>query len=446
MDIGKHSKLDIEELTWLEARKVIPNPQLVNLIDEISPDSHFKLFKVRYPYGKQIIDNNLAYLPLKGGGVISFNDPSLPKSVKDHLSYDPQTSNPVGIVLSKHSEFYLTIENRIMPYAIVKPGHLFGLSRILDAATKTKHYNQVSFFMWQLTSGARSLFMLPKITNQAGHANLKRLYALDTQKPKDFDTHFHLFNELSTKANLNWYSEFIFFSRHFFDRLNDPSYIHLYNHFLKQNRREHAFGANTLSWNIVFTSIENRKNLKFSSYTLNTAKHLMSIGAGAMPGFVPATDDEIAPISWLQEVYVKQYGLNDYYPILAHMDYLLRNENKPVYYSLNHPTLPQYAPQTFKGRSVIQLIDEIAYVIDKYHEGIKENALGLTTTLADVTEHIDFNYYHNEPNDHNTRIQPSIEIPNQDQRFLMPDLINHEFPKNSTFFNGCIKLTPKKES
>src|ERR1700677_4390402 len=120
--------IDLDELTWKEARIFLleHNSDLVRIIDAISPGDDYKMYKARYRFGAKIVDKTEAYLPLMNGQTISFNDPSLPKTLIDNLGYNPITGNPVGILLKKKAEFYLSVGQGILPYTVMEPGHVFG--------------------------------------------------------------------------------------------------------------------------------------------------------------------------------------------------------------------------------------------------------------------------------------------------------------------------------
>lgn len=437
--------IDADELVWEEARLMIQPflPELVEIIDELAPSADYKLYKARYPFGAKIIDKTEAYLPLNDGRMISFNDSNLPQTLINNLSYDSKTSNPVGIVLNKSSEFYLSIGNRIMPYMIVSPGEIFGLTRILDKTDMSSlPLPHVSFFIWELTSGARSSFMLPKITESLSHNKLKKAYNLTQDKPTSYQDHWDIFRNIAQIRKADWHSEFLFFSNKWFERLTDPSWLKLYCYFLRNNRQSYEFWRNILSWQITFNEIEQTKNLKFSSYTLDTAKHLFAIAAGVLPGFKPSTDESAIPVKTLQQAYVDGYGLNDYWPVIMEPALFSLSTKQPVYYSLSYPTLAQYDATALKGKSIISLLDELEFVIDKYLTGIKDNPLATSTSLDKTAMMIDFNYYHHDPASYNN-IKDSSLIPNEDNRFVLQNHNGGEFPKHSSFLKGCVKLGPK---
>lgn len=435
--------LSLEMLTWEQARSILTplDPELVRIIDKISPGKDFKFYKAKYPFGTKILDKNVAYLPLQNGETIPFNSDLLPASLAKDLAYDSDKSNPVGMVLNKSSEFYLSTNQRPMPYQTVVPGDMFGLSRIIDnhETTSADEFSHLSFFRWELTSGARSLFMLPKITDNIRHTKLKNLYNLTQDKPETYQDHWNIFREIAAKTEDPWYSEFLFFSTQWFSKLKDPAWAELYCYFLRKNNLSYGYWRNLLSWQITFNGIEQNKNLRYSSYTLDTIKHLLAIACGVFPGFSPATNEDSAPIQLLQEAYTSGYNLKDQCPIIMEPSKLSLINKLPVYYSTLYPTLVQCDPDTFKDKSFIRLLDQVQHVTEKYLAGIQEDVLAKFTSLYNVSKIVDFSYYHDNPN-HYTNIKSNLLIPEEDDRFTCP---TGQFPNHSQFLKSCIKIKYK---
>ncbi len=436
--------IDIEEMAWDKARSLIEpfNPSLVNVVDEISPGNEYKLYKASYPFGVKIIDKNESFLPLDNGDLISFNDPLLPTNLRKNLSYNPTISNPVGIVLDKKSECYLSIAGRVMPYTVMEPGTFFGLTRILDILEISHNpLVHISFFIWEVTSGARFIFMLPKITENISHNRLKKQYGLTCDKPKMLQDHWTIFKDIAKRQASSWRSSFLFFSNNWFERLEDSSWLKLYNYFLRNNRLDYEFWRNILSWQVTFNLIEQAKNLRFSSYTLDNAKHLFAVAAGNLPGFKPATNDDSAPVRLIQESYIKGYKMIEYWPVIMEPAMFNPINEQPVYYSLNYPTLVQSDQNAFKGFSIITLQDELAGVISKYMDGIRHDQLAGATSLYKTAQQIDFSYYHTDPAEHEN-IKDAGLLAKEDSRFKVAKKVG-VFPKHAPFFKGCIKIAPK---
>ena len=439
--------LDVEEFTWAQARILLLPllPELVAIIDEISPGKEFKLYLAKYPYGVKIIDKAQSYLPLYGSHeTVSFNDPQLPFALSKNLSYDSVTSNPVGIALKNSSEFHISVGSRVMPYAVVEPGSMFGLARIIDnIETSSANFAHLSFFRWELTSGARSLILLPNVSETIHHNRLKKYSGSEREKPKDCQEHFYVCRDLAHTKKHPWRSELLFLSNNWFEKLKDPAWSSLYCYFLRNDRSAYAFWRNILSWNISFNLIEQMYNLRYSSYALDMTRHLFAVTVGGLPGFVPLNDNRLGPINFFQESYVNGYGLKNIWPTIMGPAHFSATKNESVYCSLTYPTLAQCDPNAFTGRSLITLIDQIQHIEKKYTVGLQTDELARSTSLAMAPQMAEFLYYHSNPG-HYSNIKPNILLPTEDERFLYGG--KGEFAKQNSFLRSCVKISPRQKN
>lgn len=192
----KAAKLAVEALTWKEARKKVlrVNPNLAELIDELDPGPEYKLYLCRYPYGAEVAKHGEFFLPTVDGSLVSFDDPSIDPKLKADLDYN-NNSNPISLVLNKAFDMHIMLEDRIVPFFIFDEGSLFGLWRILD---KIIHGGSphVPVFTWSMTAGARSIFMLPKISEAIAHSKLKQALRVTVDKPNSMLDHWKVFRSI----------------------------------------------------------------------------------------------------------------------------------------------------------------------------------------------------------------------------------------------------------
>ncbi len=87
-----------------------------------------------------------------------------------------------------------------------------------------------------------------------------------------------------------------------------------------------------------------KRNLKPTSNQINFVKHLIDIGHGMLPGLKVATDDSLAPVLLLQDIYQNIYNLKQYAPIMMHTQYY-HADRIPVYASMPFPTQLDYCPK-----------------------------------------------------------------------------------------------------
>ncbi len=436
--------LNLERLTWFAVRERILklNPELVSIINELDIDDRFPIYIARYPFGAQIINNSIAYLPLTTGHTISFNDPELPNSILDDLSYDPNFSNPLGMILNRNCESYISLGDRILPNMVLSPGEIFGSARILNNVmrSRAKQINQIPIIS-DINAGTKSALLLPKISDAIGINKLNKYVGCHLDKPNSYQDHNHIFSEIAYKQEANWTIEILFFSNHWLNKLKDAAWAEFYGYLSEIRQQSNKLWHNAPRWTAVFCEIENSKRLShYSSYVIGTARHLFAIAAGSAPGYQPAIDDSFIPSKIIQDAFINGYELTDYWPVIMVPGQYSTTNNSPLYYSLNYPTLAQYNPDTYKGKSIITLTKEVQEVVQKYQSEIlnsitaKNNAPSLYNAAANV----EFNYYHGDPKNCEM-IKLSSLIPDEDIRFKYAEA--GEFPSHSPFLKGCIKIS-----
>src|SRR5579863_9272590 len=342
----------------------------------------FPFFKVDYPFGEKIIHNRDVCLPLVGGGSISINDPSLPDVLRNHLSYTPGVDNSVGMILNKESEFYVTRSNRIVSYPVIRTGQTFGFAHIVDAVMNgnSEVDKKAYVSIWDLDAGARTAFVLPKISENQKHANLLKTYGINAEKPNTYVEQRDVFQVLNASIRKPWTQSVLYFPRQFLDMLKAGQLPEIFQEMSNIHRSGYSIWHTTYSkWesdiNYVF---QEAKVNGYSSYAVNIAKHIYLIVAGGVPGFAPATDEHMLPKKLIEDAYAQNdgYGLTEYWPIIMQPKQFNAKTKEAVYYSLNLPTLISYNPDTFKGKTHIELLSEVVetlsrcqqYILNKFED------------------------------------------------------------------------------
>ncbi len=446
----KKTKLAVEELTWENIRSEINplNPTLVNIIDELSPDPDYTLFKASYPFGSEILKYGKFYLPGENNELVLLNADNVDKHIYDSLSYNLET-NPVTMVLNKSLELFVTVEDRIIPYSLIPPGAIFGLWRILDYPNLDAiSYTPVS--LWDMTAGARLLFMLPKITEEAGHERLKRKYNFNLEKPKSLLDHWEIFRAIANnKPAEPWNVELIYFPKKWFDKLKDKKWKDFRFYLLQSAWRGSQFWRNQFTWDLTFSRIHTARNIKPAPYISDIVKHLLAIGVGALPGFAPANNNDCAPISLLQKAYLEDYSLKEYAPIIMQPTHFsLTNSTCPVYYSMQFHTAIELAQKSSKRSSTLNELYAVNSLLKKYLEDINKNYLNIDSTpLQQLAEQIEFTFFHSSTINDYQGIQDSNEIASQDKCFADSSQATEikAVSKHSPFFNGCVRISNRSE-
>ena len=160
-----------------------------------------------------------------------------------------------------------------------------------------------------------------------------------------------------------------------------------------------------------------------------------------MPGFQPAHDDSLGPITQIQQAYAEVYRIGRYEPIIMQPAFWEgENRNNPIYYSLQLPTSLEFSPKASRRATTISDLYDVNVLLKKYVAEIVSYDFKIQgTPLYDVAKNVDFSFYHNKKCNYKD-IKESEDIQKTDPVFTAA---KDRFPKNSVFFNGCVQLSKK---
>lgn len=431
------NKVSMQELTWQDVRSEVSalNPELAKVIDGVDPGPEYTIFKLRYPFGSEILKNGPLQLPDKNGNLIFIDDKDMDPGIRAKLGYNLD-SNPVGFILKNSVELFIFLDASTVPlYGLIHPGRIFGTWQILNPQG---FHNPVCF--WSMTAGARSLFLLPKISDNLCYTRLKKAFNLDVDKPKKLRDHWNIFREIANHPDFgeSWETEILFFSKVWFERLDDPAWQSFKLYLLDQAWKGSEFFRNQFMWDLIFSNIQNDREIKPDPYIADTVRHILGMSAGALPGFAPALNDEAGPVKKLQKVFREIYR-TEYEPVMMQPYFLNKKDNRPVYYSLEQPTTIKFSP---KSRSNISKIDELFAVqslLNKYLLDIRQNKYNVANTpIFEASKIVEYTFFHPD-NATLSGIQSHKDIQEGDPAFK--GIKN--FPYTSTFIAGCIRLKIK---
>jgi len=428
---------------WEEVRESLHqvNKPLAELIDVISPDKHYPLIKARYQYGDLVVKNGTTYLPAvdRHPSLLPITDPCFKKTLKDHLTY---STIPLFLNLHKANEVYMNAHQRTVPLNLFYPGNLLGLFESLDLL-----YGRESAAAWSVSSGARHIFMLPKLNEQSGFKKLRIAYDIDPQQqPRFLTDHGLLFQAISRHKNFTqpWHNEILFFTQPWLlCAKKDPAWINFKEYLIGQAWHQAQFAISKIGFNLTwehFAQAIAARHLKPIPYLVDQIKHVLLIALGRWPGFKTAdTTDLVAPIQGLQRAIVEVYDLKKYLPTCLHISSLERDHEQPLYYSLSLPTLleglahrnPESSTIMIDTRNIKQLMDTLLPAISQCSHSEIER---LRSTR--------FEYFHVESDPYG-EIVPSHTLPTLDPQLLtlqtqFPDRL---FCSTSQFWRGCLRIS-----
>lgn len=435
--------LAVKKLNWSEAAAMVGkvNPIFGAIMKTLDVDkTNYTFYLASYPFGSEIIKDKKSYLPLENGEVIAFGDALLPDSLCNDLKYKHDMEDPMGIILSKTSEFYLAGEARIQPHSIITPGQIFGIPRAIDTSPSTSSVLEVN-----LNGGCRSVFMLPKISDQVNHGKLQEMYGVTSSVPNTPQEHWHTFVDIAKQANSDWRTEVLYFPRNWINNITSADWATIELGLVHIHRKSYSIWHKVADiWSKAFHEIEEEKQLNkhYSMQSLETVKHLFKMAADVIPGFRPATNDESAPISLLMKAYATAYNMTarpKYAAIIMEPTRFSMKDNAPLYHSINHASFTAKPVNAAKKKSQIALLEEIRVITELYSKGILERKNDVKS-LYDVTIKTQFNYYHTNPENY-SKIKNALLLGVEDNEFIHDE--DSAFPSNAAFFKGCIKISSK---
>ena len=434
----------IKKVLWKEIRpKVLKvNEQLTKIIDDIDPDVKLPLYFARYPYGSAIVNEGIFYVPNNEGEIVPIDDNRIDNKMREDFSYSGN-GLPAGVILTNTAHESIGLTNQLLPMGVVSPGTIFALWRKLD---------QISTFhpikMFTITAGARFIFMLPNISDYSLHKNLKRDFNVRQAPPKTLVEQWEIFKSITHHPSLNcdWAVELLFFSRQWFEKIKqDPAWYTLYLLMLEQAWQKSAYERNQMLYNLAFSGAQANRNLKPNPYLADTAKHLFMIAAGIVPGFGVAIDDQCAPISLIQKVYLESYGIRGYIPTMfIPKHFSLFESGHPIYYSLAFPTTLEFSPKSRKLSSTLQDLSELRHVIQTFIEEIHFHKLKVEDTIiGSVATNAEFEYFHSKPDRHGEVKLTNKMIQGDSLLTYHPQNTTRDFADNGSLIRGCVRISKK---
>lgn len=432
--------LAIKKVFWTDIRNIMKtiNPVFFELVDKLSPDNKFAMYLVDYGYGDLVGDDDGIFLPTKTGQYVRLDSEYTPPSMLNDLAYGLSNS-PLGMFFNKSFEWFLNTSdeqiNRTFPIYIDPPGTFFSIGHIINYGYTATHLPNGVLFV---TAGSKSNFMIPKIGCGIMHSRIQKNHNITKSAPRSYHEHADIFQDVvkGNRDNNGWSASVLYFSENWIEKISkDSAWQEVRDYFYRISNHRSEYAVNSDYYNHVYRVTNKRNNLKSNLLIYETARHLFEILLGAKLGFAPAMDDELLPLSIIQEVYSECYKL-EYLPIIAIPAYYNYRDPKPVYYSLQYPSLCSYSP---KARNASTTLSDLIALIDVVHKYQKDFTLPIreckNTILEEVSKITSFNFYHPATEENSIIKSPEI-IPYQDERFRG----EKRFPINASFFKGCVSI------
>lgn len=147
------------------------------------------------------------------GKTISINDIRIPESLKQSLAY---SSLPLACIINNSCEVFVQEEQRIIPLNFLETGELFGLFELMCSLTQTSIVHKT---IWNVSAGARSVFMLPSVSNVISYRRIYKKFNINDCVSKEFnDQHWSIFCNINNSNKQNtWETTILVFSKEWFE-------------------------------------------------------------------------------------------------------------------------------------------------------------------------------------------------------------------------------------
>lgn len=442
-------KRGLVKVYWQHVRDKVAKvePKFASIVDALSPGASFPLYLAYYPYGAIDADTQSSLFPNQKSGYYRLTDKDAPLDVVKDLGYSANNT-PLGMVLEKQIESYIDLYNEkiTIPWLIYTPGKLFPFTRILSKKSN-RIYSPNGLLA--STAGARSTFILPSIGCATSHINLQRDFNIQHPTAKSLYEHWYVFKEIinSEIIQSDWRCVLLYFSENWVNKiLHDKSWSDLKQYSHEAAWHQFEYEINRIQYDIIFSMIQKKRNLKPNPYITDTAKHLFSTAIGAAPGYQPAINDEALPANLLQKIFIESYGLKKYIPTIMHAaHYNFEKATLPIYYSLQNPSTHVFSPKSREASGTLFEMRELEYIMKIFiNELSNENGMCTDTIIGHVAKSAKFNYFHNKIDRHKV-VKSTSDIVNLDPRFLeYPSQYKNNgarFASDAPFVRGCISIS-----
>jgi hypothetical protein len=433
---------------WADVEADVRNalPHLHEIIAQLDPGENLKLVRARYPFGARIFHGGMLYLPNSDNSSVPFGHPALPKELIPLLNY---SCLPLGVNLNKCIEGYKDLGSSIHPFVIMEPDLSIGTWEYLAGQYLLNESNATTSNI-SLSAGARSIFMLPKITDNLCHKRLKKTFGIKAFPPRNYLDHASLFAELinGKQSKTQWHCDVLFFTKEWNDNIiNDTRWANLNAYIIHRAWNQSKAGRMMpLIDSIWFEFLQSvlKSGRKINIYLLDTVQRLFYIALGVLPAMTPnCPDDRVAPIENIQKIYLDEYKLKKYFPtVMTPAIFDIRSAKPPpVYYSLQMPTV--ISSSFYNPYSVMDDLVELKELMRIFSRVLEKTDLVIEgVPLAKLPKLVNVEYFHTE-----TYSTHGI-LPTNDMITGDPNLIglneesapDRQFSDKSHFVKGCVRI------
>lgn len=446
LELANPKTLQMRLVKWDEVRELThkANPYVAGLIDEAMAIKPLPLVLANYPYGVDIHLDGETYYPAPNNTLATIDEPCIDNTFKKLLSYN---SCPLGLIINKACEVYIeSDEGRSIPFKLFEPGTTFGVWEIME----TPLIQMRKPWSWNISSGARTIFLLPSVNERNAFNKLKNAYGIKSHMPNTIFDQRKVFAEIAQHSNTDWNTQILYFPKEWLEddslalsKLKQHWYMEAWNQ-TQLWTHNIAFGYST---ELFISELKKRRQTP-KHYLIDTVKHLINIGSNTVTGFTPLTNSDLTiPCELIQSAYISTYKLKYYFPTLMQPGFILDGADvNYCYYSLQYPTLPEKPPELSNFPSVLKTLRELKIDMSVFIELIQQWPEVKANNKIDLLQNVTFDYFHSE-NDKQNEVKKLDGLLSEDPKLKSRDDIYGPRlqPETSHFFRGCVRIKYHKK-
>lgn len=438
-----HNIASMEEVSWQDVRKQVKTlvPDVFEAIEQLEPDSSYKLYKIRYPYGATILGKNgIFHVPNAQGRLVPLDDPSLSSKFQEELGYN-WNGLPMSLIMSGQVDLFVgDADSQIEIYSTYS-GIVIALRAVLDPP---QSYHARHF--WRMSSGARLPYMLTSIADDASFIRLRKYFNSRLHKPVTQQEHWQLFVEMANHETFPnpWFAEILVFSKQWLKPRKDDAWKLFRLALLERAWKGSEYSRNVYPVNKIWEKFTSEiRNKKVNNYILGMSKYIIEASLGQAPLHVIADDTNVAgPFNELTSLFLDTYQLKKYAPITMVTGGFDRNNGHSGFISIQMPNIKLNAKNTNKSNKMISDMREIKYVVTQFVNKMQSGHINVSDTpFADLNK-IAFDFYHADE-DKFHELQPAQEIFNGVslvEKWKKAEK-NNLVPYKNNFTRGCVKIS-----
>ncbi len=383
----------IKKLTLDESRENICklNLELAKVIDQLPLQDEHALFMSRYPYGAQILYDGVMYFPNASGNLVSLNDKSIDKLVKN--AFRDMRFFPMYLCSHHHIEVSFDYPNSNIPVSILSPGRLTGINDLDDTfASMIPH-------AWNWHSGVKTsaLFcsenqeeIVRKICQELNLAyeEISRFNYIDCDSIIS-----KLVSNKIFKAN-EWYSEILIFPNCWHQNQDNPDWQPFYDVIKQMSWDRSKLWRFRWIWDgLLARCVSGNEN----QLTVAFLKHLISVACGSFTGFTQTSEAEL-PYLAFKEFFKDLFGDRYEFKILCAKGFNYKNSGSHMYVPLLPEMLLDYIQIDMPQYNIAAEKRNLKNLFTKFFQNLKAIDLLQETPLSNIKNHVEFIFDNSQDN------------------------------------------------